>query len=177
MYISNGNTYRLLLHNNYLTGAIPKMAYGYGGFTFTLDNNCQLTSAFPAAVVTSQLHCKPGTAGQRAPSMLPSTSPTPCKLFTLHLTLPFQISSHHYLFTTQCYFINKHLLTFVIFDLWFLTAPTVLPGLPYVQETFSVVPYCVACYSCLWSIILAFTHLPITSLYLFFFCFISFCLH
>ena len=103
MYISNGNTYRLLLHNNYLTGAIPKMAYGYGGFTFTLDNNCQLTSAFPAAVVTSQLHCKPGTAGQRAPSMLPSPSPTPCKSFTLHLTLPFQTPSHHYLFTTQFY--------------------------------------------------------------------------
>ena len=74
---SNGMWYRLLLHNNYLTGAIPSMPYSYGPFTFTFDLNCQLTSAFPAVILSFQTHCKPGTAGQLF-SAFPSLSPTPC---------------------------------------------------------------------------------------------------
>ena len=74
----DGTRYSLLLHNNYLTGAIPSMPYSYGPFVFTIDLNCQLTSAFPAVVLSSQTHCKPGTAGQLTPTAFPSPAPTPC---------------------------------------------------------------------------------------------------
>ena len=79
VYITNGMWYKLLLHNNYLTGAIPSMAYSYGSFTFTFDQNCQLTSTYPAVILSSQMHCKPGTTGQLAPTAFPSPSPTTCK--------------------------------------------------------------------------------------------------
>ena len=76
--LQNGNWYMLLLHNNYFTGAMPSMPYSYGRFTFTFDQNCQLTSAFSSVYLGSQTHCKPGTVGQLTPTAFPSPSPTPC---------------------------------------------------------------------------------------------------
>ena len=76
-----GNSYYLLLHNNYFTGALPSMPYSYSLFFYTFDQNCQLTSAFSSVYLGPQTHCKPGTAGQRAPTAFPSPSPTPCMFF------------------------------------------------------------------------------------------------
>ena len=74
----NGIWYNLLLHNNYFIGAVPSLPYSYGRFICTLDQNCQLTSAFSSVYLGSQTHCKPGTTGQLTPTMYPSQSPTPC---------------------------------------------------------------------------------------------------
>ena len=78
VYTTNGMWYTLLLHNNYFTGAIPPMSYSYVPFIYTFDLNCQLTSAFPAVILSSQTHCKPGTGGQLTPTAFPSPSPIPC---------------------------------------------------------------------------------------------------
>ena len=77
-YITDGSWYNLLLHNNYFTGAIPSMAYSYGQFVYTFDQNCLSTSSSSSVYLGSQTHCKPGTAGQLTPTAFPSPSPTPC---------------------------------------------------------------------------------------------------
>ena len=70
-----GNSYVLLLHNNYFTGMLPSMPYSYGLFSYTFDQNCQLTSAFSSVYLGSQSHCKPGTVGQLTPTAFPSSLP------------------------------------------------------------------------------------------------------
>ena len=70
----NGNSYQLLLHNNYLTGEVPSMPFSYGQFRYTFDQNCQLTSSL--VYLGSQMNCKPGAAGQLTPTVFPSPSPT-----------------------------------------------------------------------------------------------------
>ena len=67
-----GGIYQMLLHNNYFSGSIPSMPYSYPQFIFTFDQNCQLTSAYPAVILSSQSQCKGANA-------YPSPSPTPCK--------------------------------------------------------------------------------------------------
>ena len=84
--LQNGQiNYYLTLHNNYLSGALSMMPYSYGRFVFTCDQNCQLTSAYPAVILSSQTHCKPGNVGQltptAGPSPPPSRTPTRCKNF------------------------------------------------------------------------------------------------
>ena len=76
-----GGIYQMLLHNNYFSGSIPSMPYSYPQFIFTFDQNCQLSSTYPAVILTSQTqtHCKPGSVGQFTPTAGPSRSPTPCK--------------------------------------------------------------------------------------------------
>ena len=73
---NNYYEYTLLLHDNYLSGALPSMPYSYPQFIFTFDQNCQLSSAYPAVILTLQSHCKPGNLIATAD---PSRSPTPCK--------------------------------------------------------------------------------------------------
>ena len=71
----SGNWYVLLLHNNYFSEALPSMPYSYGPFSYTFDQNCQLTSAFSLVYLGSQTHCKPGTVGQLSPTAFPSSMP------------------------------------------------------------------------------------------------------
>ena len=73
------NYHSLLLHNNYLSGALPSMPFSLPNFVYTFDQNCQLTSSL--VYLGLQTHCKPGTAGQVTPTAFPSPSPTTRKSF------------------------------------------------------------------------------------------------
>ncbi len=75
----SGWSHAMYLHHNYFVGTIPVMPYSSASnyyFTYTFDQNCQLTAPASSFPLGPQNNCPPGAAGQVAPTAVPTAAPS-----------------------------------------------------------------------------------------------------